>query len=145
MVYHHRYNQLMRKSEAIDEESQAILVMDCSKYSGLYKRTKPKLVSLILLSLLSFTFVLTPHIFGCDSAFSLLCKPLSLIALAFFFIPFLCLSFPVLYHLFFFFSGFLQSHLNMKAVHFLHLILVLLFLMVSYLYYFFFNIQYILL
>lgn len=92
--HHHHHHHRWRKGQAFeeDEESQA-LVMDCGS-SGYYKRTRPKLVSLLLLSLLSCVFVLAPHLFGCSSTFSLLCKLFSLMGS-------LCFSFLLLFLCFF--------------------------------------------
>ncbi|PON53901.1 Glycosyltransferase [Parasponia andersonii] len=79
MVHHHHHHlrgNHWRKGQALeeDEESQTLVVMDCGS-SGYYKRTRPKLVSLLLLSLLSCVFVLAPHLFGSSSTFSLLYSP----------------------------------------------------------------------
>uniref|UniRef100_A0A803P6Y2 Glycosyltransferase 61 catalytic domain-containing protein n=1 Tax=Cannabis sativa TaxID=3483 RepID=A0A803P6Y2_CANSA len=79
MLHHnhhlHRYNH-WRKGQALedDEESQTFVVMDCGSF-GYYKRTRPTLVSLLLLSLLSCVFVLAPHFFGSYSTFSLSYSP----------------------------------------------------------------------
>ncbi|KAM6568316.1 hypothetical protein CsatB_016301 [Cannabis sativa] len=79
MLHHnhhlHRYNH-WRKGQALedDEESQTFVVMDCGSF-GYYKRTRPTLVSLLLLSLLSCVFVLAPHFFGSSSTFSLSYSP----------------------------------------------------------------------
>ncbi|KAM1992978.1 hypothetical protein ACFX16_009370 [Malus domestica] len=72
MVYHQRYKQ-RKKGEhltAEDEECQSI-IMGCSN-SGYYKRTRPKLLSFVFLSLLSCSFVLAPHLFYPNATFSLL-------------------------------------------------------------------------
>lgn len=100
MVHHHQqYHRVnhWRKGQALDEdeESQTLLV-DCGS-SGYYKRTRPKLVSLLLLSLFSCVFILAPHLFGSSSTFSLLCKLFSLIGFFyfvyfFFFYFWLCLA-----------------------------------------------------
>ncbi|KAF3441982.1 hypothetical protein FNV43_RR15898 [Rhamnella rubrinervis] len=68
MVHYHRYHH-WRKGEP-DEESQTLLMDWVSP--GYYKKTRPKLFSLLLLSFLSLCFVLAPHLFGWSSTFSLL-------------------------------------------------------------------------
>ncbi|CBI29814.3 unnamed protein product, partial [Vitis vinifera] len=60
MVHHQRYHQL-RKGED-DEEAQS-LVDECGS-AGYYKRTRPKLLALLFLSLLSCCFVLAPCLFS---------------------------------------------------------------------------------
>ncbi|VVA30933.1 PREDICTED: EGF domain-specific O-linked [Prunus dulcis] len=71
MVYHQRYQQ--RKKGEVgteeDEECQAFIT-ECAN-SGYYKRTRPKLLSFLLLSLLSCSFILASHLFYSDATFSL--------------------------------------------------------------------------
>ena len=84
MVHHHlRYHQL-RKGED-DEEAQS-LVDECGN-AAYYKRTRPKLLSLIFLSLLSCCFVLAPCLFSFP-----LCEPflLFLSRVSTIFLCFLC-------------------------------------------------------
>lgn len=82
MVQYHRYHHQWRKGDKRieeDEESQA-LIMECGS-SGCYfksKRTRPKLISLLFLSLLSCYFILAPHLFSPGSPFPLFCKSFSL-------------------------------------------------------------------
>ncbi|GMN55372.1 hypothetical protein TIFTF001_024492 [Ficus carica] len=73
MVHYQRYHQ-WRKVQGVEEDEEAhnSLVMEWAN-SGYYKRTRPKLLSLLLLSLLSCTFVFAPHLFGSPCSFSLLC------------------------------------------------------------------------
>lgn len=59
-MHHQRYHQL-RKGED-DEEAQS-LVDECGS-AGYYKRTRPKLLALLFLSLLSCCFVLAPCLFS---------------------------------------------------------------------------------
>ncbi|KAB2608262.1 hypothetical protein D8674_011430 [Pyrus ussuriensis x Pyrus communis] len=68
MVYYKRYQQ--RKKGEEDEECQSIL-MEFSN-SGFYKRTRPKLLTFVFLSLLSCSFILAPHLFYPNTTFSLL-------------------------------------------------------------------------
>ncbi|KAB1222280.1 hypothetical protein CJ030_MR2G016161 [Morella rubra] len=72
MVHYHRYHNLGRKVEKRleeDEESQA-LHMECGNSGCYFKRTRPKLISLVFLSLLSCTFILAPHLFISGLTFS---------------------------------------------------------------------------
>ncbi|KAF2289361.1 hypothetical protein GH714_035385 [Hevea brasiliensis] len=68
MVHCHRYHQLRKGEHAEDDEALAFV---CAN-SGYYKRKRPKLLSLLLLSLLSCCLILLPHLFCSSSAFSLL-------------------------------------------------------------------------
>lgn len=68
MVHYHRYYQLKKFAE-LDEESHA-LVLECPNH-GYFKRTRPKLLSLLFLSLLSCSLVLAPQFFDFPSTFSL--------------------------------------------------------------------------
>lgn len=73
MVRYHRLHQQWRKGDKHmeeDEESQA-LIMDCGTAGCYFKRTRPKLLSLLLLSLLSCCFLLAPHLYNSGSTFSL--------------------------------------------------------------------------
>ncbi|KAK9289456.1 hypothetical protein L1049_007611 [Liquidambar formosana] len=73
MVHHHRYHQLRKGEEAVEEDVEShTLVLVCGN-SGFYKRTRPKLLSLLFLSLLSCTLILAPQLFSSSSStFSLL-------------------------------------------------------------------------
>ncbi|KAK3217909.1 hypothetical protein Dsin_011879 [Dipteronia sinensis] len=71
------------------EESRAFLfvVPPSSSYGYYYnnnKRTKLKLLTLLFLSFLSCSFILALHLFGSTFAFSLFCKPLSVVLSLFF-------------------------------------------------------------
>lgn len=63
MVHHQRFHQ-WRKGEAhiFDDEEHGFVVLDCASYGC--KRKKPKLFYLLLISLLSCSFVLVPGLFG---------------------------------------------------------------------------------
>ncbi|KAL5546338.1 hypothetical protein UlMin_006025 [Ulmus minor] len=74
MVHYQRYHQWRKGLSTKDDEESQNLIMDCAN-SGLYKRSRPKLLSLLLLSLLSCTFVLAPYLFSSSSTFSLLYSP----------------------------------------------------------------------
>ena len=82
MVHYHRYHhQFCRKGQKHveeDEESQ-VLMMECGGSGYFHKRARPKLLSLLIISLLSCSFILAPHLFfNSVSTFSLLCKLFSL-------------------------------------------------------------------
>ncbi|WCJ33434.1 Glycosyltransferase family 61 protein [Euphorbia peplus] len=66
MVHHHRNHYQWRKLEQ-NEEDVEVLSMICS----IYMRKRPNLAFLLLLSLLSFFLILSPHLFCSSSAFSL--------------------------------------------------------------------------
>lgn len=79
MVRYQRSRQLKKgEHENIgeDEETQALVFLFAN--SGYSKRTRPKLFTLLFLSILSCGLVLAPHLFGSSSSLSLLCKLLSL-------------------------------------------------------------------
>ncbi|XP_050226547.1 xylan glycosyltransferase MUCI21-like [Mercurialis annua] len=71
MVHYHRYN-LLKKGEyhAQEEDMEAFGLVWAS--SGYYKRKRPKLVSLLILSLLCCCLILAPHLFCSSSPISLL-------------------------------------------------------------------------
>lgn len=80
MVRYHRLHHQWRKGDKHmeeDEEFQA-LIMDCRTAGCYFKRTRPKLFSLLLLSLLSCCFLFAPHLFNSGSTLSLFGKLLSL-------------------------------------------------------------------
>ncbi|XP_065857372.1 xylan glycosyltransferase MUCI21-like [Euphorbia lathyris] len=67
MVHHHRYHQWRKlENHHPQNEEEDVLSLLCATY----KRKRPKLVFL-LLSLLSFCLILSPHLFCSSSAFSL--------------------------------------------------------------------------
>ncbi|KAG2687158.1 hypothetical protein I3760_09G039200 [Carya illinoinensis] len=70
--YHLQHHQWRKGDKHIedDKESQA-LIMQCESTGCYYKRTTPKLLTLLYLSILSFSFTLAPNLFGCGS-FSLI-------------------------------------------------------------------------
>ncbi|KAG7961909.1 hypothetical protein I3843_09G039800 [Carya illinoinensis] len=73
MVRYHRLHHQWRKGDKHmeeDEEFQA-LIMDCRTAGCYFKRTRPKLFSLLLLSLLSCCFLFAPHLFNSGSTLSL--------------------------------------------------------------------------
>ena len=80
-MHHQRYHQL-RKGED-DEEAQS-LVDECGS-AGYYKRTRPKLLALLFLSLLSCCFVLAPCLFSFP-----ICEPFFLSFFFFSFAGFRC-------------------------------------------------------
>ncbi|KAJ4706371.1 putative Glycosyltransferase [Melia azedarach] len=87
MVRYQRYHQVKKGEqhqhvlpvkqntafEDEDEESRALVLVCAPNYNSYYynKRTRPKLLSLLFLSLLSCTFVLAPHLLTSSSTFSL--------------------------------------------------------------------------
>lgn len=76
MVQYHRYHPQWRKGDKRmeeDEESQA-LIMECGSSGCYIKRTRPKLISLLFLSLLCCCFILAPHLFCPGSTLPLFCK-----------------------------------------------------------------------
>lgn len=76
MVHYPRYHQLKKGEQQRIDEDDALVLMFANP--GFYKRTRPKFLSLLLLSLLSCCLILAPHFFFSSTAFSHLCKPLSL-------------------------------------------------------------------
>lgn len=68
MVHYNRYYQLKKGEE--DEESHGFVVV-CGN-SGYYKRTRPKLLTLLFLSILSCSLILASQLFSSSSTFSLL-------------------------------------------------------------------------
>ncbi|KAC5760597.1 hypothetical protein FH972_027239 [Carpinus fangiana] len=73
MVQYHRCHQQWRKGDKRieeDEESQAF-IMECGSSGCYFKRTRPKLISLLFLSLLSCCFILAPHLFSPGSTLPL--------------------------------------------------------------------------
>lgn len=80
MVHYHLHHHRWRKGEKNieeDEESQA-LIIECGSTSCYYKRTRPKLLSLLFLFIFSFHLI-----FSCGTTFSLFCKPTSLMGFLF--------------------------------------------------------------
>ena len=76
--YHHQFCRKGQKHVEEDEESQ-VLMMECGGSGYFHKRARPKLLSLLIISLLSCSFILAPHLFfNSVSTFSLLCKLFSL-------------------------------------------------------------------
>ena len=102
MVHYHRYHhQFCRKGQKHveeDEESQ-VLMMECGGSGYFHKRARPKLLSLLIISLLSCSFILAPHLFfNSVSTFSLLCKLFSLMgSLIFLWFSLFFSVFPVLF------------------------------------------------
>ncbi|PRQ44799.1 putative protein O-GlcNAc transferase [Rosa chinensis] len=73
MVYHQR-RKGEKPTEDEDEEGQS-LAMECAS-SGYYKRSRPKLLTFLFISLLSCGFILVPHlIFSSVTTFSLSQSP----------------------------------------------------------------------
>uniref|UniRef100_A0A2N9EVF8 Glycosyltransferase 61 catalytic domain-containing protein n=1 Tax=Fagus sylvatica TaxID=28930 RepID=A0A2N9EVF8_FAGSY len=74
MVHYHRYqHQYCRKGQKHveeDEESQT-LIMGCGSSGYFQKRSRPKLFSLLIITLLSCSFILAPHLFSSVFTFSL--------------------------------------------------------------------------
>ncbi|KAE8692545.1 RNA-binding family protein isoform 1 [Hibiscus syriacus] len=66
MVHHHRYAYQLKK-DGDEEEGTLVLVWT---NPGYYKRRRTKLFSFLLLSLLSCTFILAPHLFSFSTPFS---------------------------------------------------------------------------
>ncbi|CAK7342634.1 unnamed protein product [Dovyalis caffra] len=71
MVQYYRYHQLKKGDHQHVEEDEMLSLM-CAPNSGYFKRTRPKLFTLLLLSLLSCCLILAPHLFCSSSALSLL-------------------------------------------------------------------------
>lgn len=75
MMHYQRYQQ-WRKGDAniydVDEESHGLVVLGCAN-SAYYKRKRPKLFYLLIISLLSCSFLLAPQI-SSSSSFSLFRK-----------------------------------------------------------------------
>ncbi|XP_030927930.1 beta-1,2-xylosyltransferase XYXT1-like [Quercus lobata] len=70
--YHHQFCRKGQKHVEEDEESQ-VLIMECGGSGYFHKRARPKLLSLLIISLLSCSFILAPHLFfNSVSTFSLL-------------------------------------------------------------------------
>ncbi|XP_022747125.1 uncharacterized protein LOC111296912 [Durio zibethinus] len=65
MVHHQRYNQLKKGGD--DEAGTLVFVWT---NPGYYRRRRPKLFSVLLLSLISCSFILGPHFFSSSSAIS---------------------------------------------------------------------------
>ncbi|KAH1114418.1 hypothetical protein J1N35_007796 [Gossypium stocksii] len=65
MVQHQRYNQLKNGG---DEEAATLVLVWTNR--GYYRRRRPKILSFLLLSLLSCGFILAPHFFSFSSALS---------------------------------------------------------------------------
>ncbi|XVF07197.1 hypothetical protein REPUB_Repub06bG0117800 [Reevesia pubescens] len=65
MVHHQRYNQLKKSG---DEEGGTLVFVWTNP--GYYRRRRPKLFSVLFLSLLSCSFILAPHLFSSSSTFS---------------------------------------------------------------------------
>ncbi|WVZ05766.1 hypothetical protein V8G54_019112 [Vigna mungo] len=87
MVHYHRSHQ-PRKPNADstrDEDSHTIITLDCSTSSYYIKRTRPKLLSfLLLITFLSCCYVFAPLFLPTSFSFSHLCKqPPSLISQGF--------------------------------------------------------------
>ncbi|KDP26079.1 hypothetical protein JCGZ_21112 [Jatropha curcas] len=70
MVHYHRYHQLKKGEHQNSEEDEALALV-CAN-SGYYKRKRPKLLSLLFISLLSCCLILAPYFFCSSSAFSVL-------------------------------------------------------------------------
>ena len=77
MVHYQRYQPLKKGGVDVfaegDEESQSIVGLIWGN-TGYNKRTRPRLLSLLFLSLISCSLILAPQFFSCPSSFSLLCK-----------------------------------------------------------------------
>ncbi|XAR68495.1 Protein O-GlcNAc transferase [Bertholletia excelsa] len=73
MVHYQRYQPLKKGGEAVveDEESQSALAFVCGNSTN-NKKTRPKLLFLLVLSLLSCSFILAPQLLSFPSDFSLL-------------------------------------------------------------------------
>lgn len=97
MVHYQRYHQFKKgeeKQQHGGEDYDFLALMYAN--SGYYRRTRPKLFYLVILSLLSTCLILAPHLFCSSSAFSLLCKLafilFSLMGFLYFFFFLTCLS-----------------------------------------------------
>ena len=73
MVQYFRYHQLKKGEHHHAGEDEMLSLMGATS-SGYFKRSRPKLFSLLILSLLSCCLILGSHLFCSPSAFSLLCK-----------------------------------------------------------------------
>ncbi|PSS21173.1 EGF domain-specific O-linked N-acetylglucosamine transferase [Actinidia chinensis var. chinensis] len=75
MVHYQRYHPLKKGGVDVfaegDEESQSIVGLIWGN-TGYNKRTRPRLLSLLFLSLISCSLILAPQFFSCPSSFSLL-------------------------------------------------------------------------
>ncbi|KAA8518155.1 hypothetical protein F0562_015629 [Nyssa sinensis] len=73
MVHYQRYHQLKKGEEAgvEDDESNITLGLDCGN-SGYNKRTRPKLISFLFLSLLSCSLIFAPQLLNFPFNFSLI-------------------------------------------------------------------------
>ena len=78
MVHYQRYNQSKKGG---DEEAGTLGFVWTNP--GYYRR-RPKLFPIVLLSLLSCSFILAPHFFSSSSALSHLCKLFSFLGSLFF-------------------------------------------------------------
>uniref|UniRef100_A0A5B6ZHW0 Glycosyltransferase 61 catalytic domain-containing protein n=1 Tax=Davidia involucrata TaxID=16924 RepID=A0A5B6ZHW0_DAVIN len=70
--YQKRYHQLRKGEEVVVEDEESHTLGLVSGNSGYNKRTRPKLLSLLFLSLLSCGLILAPQLFNFPSNFSLL-------------------------------------------------------------------------
>lgn len=75
MVHYQRYHQWRKwepRANEEDEESHGLVAPGCAN-SAYYKRKRPKIFYLLVISLLSCCFVLAPQLFS-SSTFSILCE-----------------------------------------------------------------------
>ncbi|XP_050382540.1 xylan glycosyltransferase MUCI21-like [Argentina anserina] len=71
MVRYQRCPQWRKWEKHIDEDEEQTFLMEFAN-SGYYKRSSPKLLYLLFISLLSCSFILAPHLFSSSTTFSLL-------------------------------------------------------------------------
>lgn len=96
MVHSYRYHQLKKGDrQHVEEEEVLLSSLMCAASSVYFNRTRPKLIFLVILSLLSCCLILSPPLF-CSSSLS--CKLLSLMGFGYF------LSASVFFFLFLFFA-----------------------------------------
>ncbi|KAM5558718.1 xylan glycosyltransferase MUCI21-like [Rosa sericea] len=72
MVRYQRCHQWKKGEKHIDEDEESQTFLMEFANSGYYKRSSPKLLYLLFISLLSCSFILAPHLFSSSTTFSLL-------------------------------------------------------------------------